>query len=206
MELTPRLGIAGRSGSSIGRWPPAPANSEEEHVQGAARALGGGPMRFPSRPRGRTSVRGRLEEMGLDDRSSGKCLAGENAEDFNVDLARQGLRQVQDAAEQTSILLVIVAGLAGRLELKVPAAGSRHHSWPTGHLMMMVVQRPRTDVDHQVSGQGGNGNQAVAQKKHHVARRQQPTPSPGTAVLPRHTQCRQALFRRQEGGQETPWG
>jgi hypothetical protein len=45
-----------------------------------------------------------------------------------------------------------------------------------------VMQRLRTDVDHEVRGQCGKGNQAVAQENHHVARRQQPKPSPGAGI------------------------
>jgi hypothetical protein len=138
-------------------------------------------MRFPSRRGGRTSACGRFEEMGLEEGGSGKRFPGGNDEDFNVDLAWRGLRQVQDAAEETGFLVVRVAGLAGRLELKVRAAGGRHLSRPQG-CPMMVMQRPRTDVDHQVSGQCGDGNQAVAQNKHQFAVRQQPKPSSGTSV------------------------
>jgi hypothetical protein len=68
------------------------------------------------------------------------------------------------------------------------------------------MKRSRTDVDHHVSGQCGEGNQAVAPKLHHCTTRQNPKLPSGISVLPSCTQCRQVLSRCQEGGQESPSG
>ena len=138
-------------------------------------------MRFLLRHGRRTSVGGRFEEIGLDEGRSGKRFPGGSAEDFNVDLDGHAGGQVQDAAEETGLLVVIVVNRVGRLELQFRTAGSRLGSWRQRRLMM-VMQRTRTDVDHEVSGQGGDANQAVVQKKHHLVSRRQPKSSPGTSV------------------------
>ena len=81
------LALSGWSVSLIGRWPLAPTNSEEEDDQSAVRALGGlggALIRFLSRQGGRTSVRGRCEEMGLDDSCSGERFPAGKDEDFNL--------------------------------------------------------------------------------------------------------------------------
>ena len=106
-------------------------------------------------------MRGGFKEMGLDERSSGNRFPGGNDSDFNGDLAWQRLSQVQDAAKEAGFLFVIVAGLVRRLELRFAAAGIRQLIWLYGLPMMMSMQHPRTDVNHEVSGQCCDGNQAV---------------------------------------------
>jgi len=172
------------SGAGTGRFAAPASRNAHTASHRAARALGGASRRLPSRGWWRTCAGGEFVEMRLDGRGSGQSVPGGSDEDVNMDLAGQGLRQVQDAAEETVFLVVIVVGLAGRLVLKLPAAGSWHLSRRQGCPMMVVMQRRRTDVDHEVSSQGGKGNQAVARKKHHFATRWEPKPVRRTSVLP----------------------
>ena len=73
---------------------------------------------------------------------------------------------MKDATEKAGFL-VIIFSRAGRLELWICVVGSRHPFWPVFRPMMMV-DRTRKDVDHEVSGQCGDGNQGTAQKKLHL--------------------------------------
>jgi hypothetical protein len=141
--------------------------------------------------------------MRLEESRGRERFPRERAAYFDVNLAGQGLSQVQDAAEKTGFLVVIVTGLPGWLELKFPVADSRCPG-RRQRRPVMVMQRSRTDVDHEVSGQGDERYQAVMPRNHRFAFRLQPKPSSALSVLPSTTQFRQGRFPCQVGGQDPP--
>jgi hypothetical protein len=98
--------------------------------------------------------------MGPDDGGSGQCFAAQRADSFNVEGSRWDLSKVKDATEKTGFLIIIFSR-SSRLEPQVRAEGNRQPSWLFFRPMMM--QHTRKDVDHQVSGQRGGGNQWMAQ-------------------------------------------
>jgi hypothetical protein len=114
-------------------------------------------------------VDGVIERMGSDDGSRGQCFAARRGDSFNVEGSRWDLSHVKDATEKTRFLLLIACNRTGHLELKACVAGGRHSFWPV--FRPMVVQRTRKDVDHDVSGQCGDGNQTIALEKLHLCHR-----------------------------------
>ena len=118
-------------------------------------------------------MRGCFERREAEDGNSRRGFAGQGGDCFNVKRSREVLSQMQYATESASFLVVVViVSRVRRLDLKVRAAASHQRFWPDRRAMM-VMQRPRTDVDHEVSGQGGDGNQGAAPKNHHWTVREQ---------------------------------
>ncbi len=144
-------------------------------------------------------MRGRFEWMGPDAGSSMECFAAKRGDSFHVDGSRWELSQVKDATEKAGFLIVGFSRDA-RLELRARVVGSRHPFWLVFRPMMMM-NRTRKDVDHEVSGQCGDGNQGTAQKKLHLTsagRRQRRLPAESSSsVLLSHTQSKQTICYRQ---------
>jgi hypothetical protein len=124
----------------------------------------------PSDQRGTTRVDGRFERMGPDDGSSGECFAAQRGDRFNLEGSRWDLSQMKDATEK-AVFLIIAFSRAGRLELQLCVAGSWRPSQAVFRPMMM--QHTGKDVDHEVSGQCGDGNQGTAQESFHFTTGQQ---------------------------------
>ena len=79
------------------------------------------------------------------------------------------------------MFLIIVVSRAATLELKVEIRVRRPPS--RSSFCPVVMQRPRTHVDHKINGQCGDGNQAAVQENSHctVVLQLEPCSSPALA-------------------------
>lgn len=110
---------------------------------------------------------GRFQLMGPDDRSSGNRFPSWGNETRSLRCAWQCSSQMQNPAKQTvGLVVAIVVRQTGRRELEVRVAG-RAVTGQARRLVIVVVQRRRTDVGRKVNGQCDQGNQWAADKKLH---------------------------------------
>jgi hypothetical protein len=106
---------------------------------------------------------GGLEGVGPRDRSGGKRFADDGRDSVNPTGSRQDGSQLENAAQRTVVLTIIV-GRATRRDAQAGVRGDQRAArLALGPVMM---QRPR-GADQEVDGQRGDGNQRAAQEGNH---------------------------------------
>jgi len=97
--------------------------------------------------------------MRADDGRGDNFAVANRRGSFEMARSWQSLRQVQDAAQQASSLIVVIDIVReGTVARQAIVAKGRRLCFGA-YRPMVVMVRSRNDLDHEINGQGGDANQ-----------------------------------------------